>query len=64
MARNLARAGFPLRAWNRARPLGDDGAELFEDPREAAAGAELVITMLSDADPVLRASPRTGGGHP
>ena len=57
MARNLAEAGFALRAWNRspehARPLTDVGADVLEDPQEAVAGAELMITMLSDADVVL-----------
>jgi 3-hydroxyisobutyrate dehydrogenase len=57
MARNLARAGFELRAWNRsperAQPLEEDGAEVFSDPREAAADSELLVTMLSDTDAVL-----------
>jgi 3-hydroxyisobutyrate dehydrogenase len=57
MVRNLLEAGFTVRAWNRtadrARPLADDGAELFDDPREAADGCPLMITMLSDADSVL-----------
>jgi 3-hydroxyisobutyrate dehydrogenase len=57
MARHLMEAGFGLRVWNRsadrARPLGEAGAEVLEDPREAATGAELVITMLSDAHVVL-----------
>lgn len=57
MARNLAKAGFQLRAWNRStervRPLAEDGAEVLEDPREAADGADAVITMLSDGDAVL-----------
>src|SRR5579884_1987891 len=57
MARNLARAGFDLRAWNRSReraePLTEVGAEVLEQPQEAAAGADLIITMLSDAEAVL-----------
>lgn len=57
MARNLVQAGFTVRSWNRtpdrARPLTDDGAQLFEDPRAAADGCPLMITMLSDADSVL-----------
>jgi 3-hydroxyisobutyrate dehydrogenase len=57
MARNLLRAGFAVHAWNRrpdrARPLADDDAELFEDPRSAADGCPLMVTMLSDADSVL-----------
>jgi 3-hydroxyisobutyrate dehydrogenase len=66
MARNLAEAGFQLRVWNRsverARPLSGHGAEIFEDPQTAASGADLVITMLSDADPVLETAERARGG--
>jgi 3-hydroxyisobutyrate dehydrogenase len=58
MARNLLQAGFTVHSWNRtpdrARPLTDDGAELFDDPRAAADGCPLMITMLSDADSVLQ----------
>jgi 3-hydroxyisobutyrate dehydrogenase len=57
MARNLLKAGFSIQAWNRsverARPLGDDGAQVHDDPAEAAHGCRVVITMLSDADAVL-----------
>ncbi|MEV4419105.1 NAD(P)-dependent oxidoreductase [Patulibacter sp. NPDC049589] len=56
MARNLLRAGLPLRVWNRtadkARPLADDGAELFDDPAAAVRGADVVVTMLDAADAV------------
>jgi 3-hydroxyisobutyrate dehydrogenase len=57
MARHLLSAGFTVHAWNRtpdrARPLADDGARLFEDPGAAADGCPLMVTMLSDADSVL-----------
>lgn len=57
MARNLARAGHDVRAWNRsadkAAPLRDDGVDVRADPAGAAAGADVVLTMLSDADAVL-----------
>lgn len=57
MARNLARAGHDVRAWNRsadkAAPLRDDGVDLCDDPAAAAAGADVVLTMLADADAVL-----------
>lgn len=57
MARNLARAGFEIRAWNRtperARPLEEDGATVAAEPREAAADSELLVTMLSDTVAVL-----------
>ncbi len=56
IARNLARAGLEVRAWNRSRekaePLAQDGAEVCETPRQAAAGAALVLTMLADTDAV------------
>jgi 3-hydroxyisobutyrate dehydrogenase len=57
IARNVARAGIPVRAWNRtlekARPLERDGATVAPTPAAAAAGAGVVLTMLSDADAVL-----------
>ncbi len=56
MARNIAAAGLPLRVWNRTRdkagPLGDAGATVCETPAEAADGADIVVTMLFDADSV------------
>lgn len=60
MARNLLKAGFKLRTWNRsterARPLAEDGAEVVGDPRDAAQGADVLITMLSDTAAVLAAT--------
>lgn len=60
MARNLARAGFAVRAWNRtierAQPLAKDGVTICNDPREAASGATVLVTMLSDASAVLDAA--------
>ena len=57
MARNLARSGCSVRAWNRSaekvQALADDGAELCATPAEAATGATVILTMLSDADAVL-----------
>jgi 3-hydroxyisobutyrate dehydrogenase len=57
MARNLARAGFGIRAWNRtlerAWPLEEDGATVAADPREAAEDSELLVTMLTDTVAVL-----------
>ncbi len=57
IARNLARAGIPVRAWNRSRekaePLADDGATMVDTPAEAAAGAAVILTMLADADAVI-----------
>jgi 3-hydroxyisobutyrate dehydrogenase len=57
MARNLMAAGFPVRVWNRTpektAPLGADGAIIGASPAEAAEGAQIVLTMLTDADAVL-----------
>jgi 3-hydroxyisobutyrate dehydrogenase len=59
MARNIARAGFRVRCWNRtlekARPLEEHGADVLDTPREAADGADVLLTMLSDADAVIGA---------
>lgn len=53
MATRLLQAGYPLRVWNRtpdkAAPLVERGAVLAAAPREACAGATLVIVMVSDA---------------
>lgn len=52
MASNLLKAGFPLRVYNRTRskaePLADQGATVVGSPEEAARGADVVLTMLSD----------------
>lgn len=57
MAANLQSAGFAVHAWNRsperAQPLADEGAQVFEDPRSAAEGTTVLVTMLSEADTVL-----------
>lgn len=57
IARNLARAGFSVRAWNRSRekaePLADDGAEVLDSAAEAIQAADVIMTMLADADAVL-----------
>jgi 3-hydroxyisobutyrate dehydrogenase len=52
MATNLAKAGLAVRAWNRtpakARPLAEHGVTVAETAAEAARGADIVLTMLSD----------------
>src|SRR5712692_6385843 len=50
MAVNLAAAGFPLRVWNRTRGKGAGIANAVEvaTPREAAQGADVVLSMLAD----------------
>ena len=56
MARNLAAAGIPLRVWNptrsKAEPLTEAGATVADSVTEAVRGADVVITMLYDADSV------------
>src|SRR5215216_7231237 len=52
IARNLAKAGHEVTAWNRSRdkaePLAGDGVEVAGDPAEAVRGAQAVVTMLTD----------------
>jgi 3-hydroxyisobutyrate dehydrogenase len=57
MGRNLLAAGHELRAWNRTRERAEaiDGATVCDTPAEACSGAEVVVTMLSDADAVEQA---------
>lgn len=62
MARNLAAAGLGLRVWNRshdkAAALAGPGVTVADSPAHAVAGADVVLTMLFDADSV--ASVMTG----
>jgi 3-hydroxyisobutyrate dehydrogenase and related beta-hydroxyacid dehydrogenases len=57
MARNIAEAGIQVRAWNRSRdkaePLGEDRIEVLDTAAEAASGAAVILTILSDADAVI-----------
>ncbi len=57
IARNIKQAGIEVRAWNRSRekaePLADDGIEIFNAANDAADGATIVLTILSDADAVI-----------
>ncbi len=59
MARNIARSDTPVRGWNRttekAKALEQDGVAVFDSPRDAADGANVILTMLSDADAVIDA---------
>ncbi len=58
MAGRLVDAGHDVAVWNRtaqrAEALGERGAEVAATPAEAAAGREVVITMLTDADALDR----------
>ena len=52
MARRIVAAGLPTTVWNRgperAAPFAALGASVAKTPREAASGADVVCTMLSD----------------
>jgi 3-hydroxyisobutyrate dehydrogenase len=56
MARNLAKAGHDVVAYNRTReraePLAQDGIRVAGDAAEAVQGAEVVVTIVSDGDAV------------
>jgi 3-hydroxyisobutyrate dehydrogenase len=56
MARSLLRGGCEVRVWNRtadkAEPLAADGARVAPDPATAVAGADVVLTMLFDAESI------------
>jgi 3-hydroxyisobutyrate dehydrogenase len=59
VARNIAKAGMQVRAWNRtgekAEPLAEEGIELLDTAAEAASGAAAILTILSDGDAVISA---------
>lgn len=64
MARHLATAGHDVHAYNRspekAQPLREHGVEVHDEPAAAAAGNDVVLTMLSDAGAVLDVAGRAG----
>ena len=70
MARHIARSGVELRAWNRTRdkaePVTDDGGRVCDSPAEASEGADVILTMLADAEAVIssarEALPAAGQG--
>jgi 3-hydroxyisobutyrate dehydrogenase len=57
LAASSLRAGIPTVVWNRdpkaTRDLGELGAEVAATAAEAAQRAEIVVTMVTDADAVL-----------
>jgi 3-hydroxyisobutyrate dehydrogenase len=65
IARNLARAGLTVRAWNRSRekvePLSRDDVRVVDSPDEAADGSDVTVTMLADADPVVECARKAFG---
>ncbi|HYL45431.1 MAG TPA: NAD(P)-dependent oxidoreductase [Candidatus Limnocylindrales bacterium] len=52
MAKNLLKAGYPVVVWNRTAARADElvreGAKLGKSPRETAAQADVLITIVSD----------------
>ena len=60
MAGNLVKAGFPLVVWNRTKARADElvkeGAKFGANPRETAARADVLITIVSDPPAVAPAS--------
>ncbi len=57
MVGSLRRAGIEVRAWNRdpakARALSGTGAQAMDSPADAVARADVVVTMLFDADSTI-----------
>lgn len=72
MSRNLLTAGYDLTVWNRTRAkaeaLAANGATIADSPGDAVAGADVIISMLSDgpasgavqADPAFRKAVNKG----
>lgn len=62
IARSLAREGFAVRAWNRspekAGPLKEAGVTVVLDAADAVSGADVVLTMLFDAQAVAQVMER------
>src|SRR2546422_167897 len=56
MAPNLLKAGFEVAAYNRTRSRAEaltaDGAHIVDSPAEAAEGADVVVTIVSDTPDV------------
>jgi 3-hydroxyisobutyrate dehydrogenase len=57
MARSMHRSGLPLVVWNRepaaAQAFSDLGVEVASSVADAVAGADVVVTMVTNADAVL-----------
>jgi 3-hydroxyisobutyrate dehydrogenase len=66
MARRIAGAGLEVRVWNRTREraeaLSGDIAKVAATPAEAVDGADVMLTMLTDADAVESAVTGDDGG--
>jgi len=68
MAANLVRAGMTVAVYNRtaerARPLAEAGASVAASAADAARGADMVITVLSDPQAVRAVAVGEGGFLP
>jgi 3-hydroxyisobutyrate dehydrogenase len=66
MGRNIVGAGLPLRVWNRtqakAKALESAGAVVAASPADAVRGADVIVTMLADADTVSDAMTQAAPG--
>jgi len=64
MGLNLLRARIPVHAWNRtlekAKPLAEQGAVVARTPADAVDFAQVIITMLRDADAVVQTMNEAG----
>src|SRR5205085_10636820 len=65
IARNISAAGIEVSAWNRtaerAAPLREQGVEVAGEVAEAVGGADLVVTILTDAGAVESVMAEGGG---
>jgi len=65
MARNLLRAGHEVTVWNRtmekAEALEEEGARVAPTPADAVRDAEIVLTMLTDAQALEATVVESGG---
>lgn len=66
MARNIAKAGFPITVFNRTRAKAEElvaeiGGTLADTPRAAAESADIIITMVSDVPDVEQVYLGEGG---
>ena len=52
MSQNLIKKGYSLTVYNRTKdktkPLADAGAKVANSPKEAAAGADVIVSMIAD----------------
>ncbi|MEJ8281903.1 NAD(P)-dependent oxidoreductase [Pseudonocardia spirodelae] len=66
MGHNVLSAGLDLRVWNRtaakAQPLADAGATACADPADAVRGADVIVTMLGDAQDVVAVMEQAADG--